>query len=108
MRLDFRIIGKLNGNVILPRRGAGAPSFLPRENVAIDRNTAGFGAFLTGAIKRAEAPALHHCLSVGASDLTALRNNLRGQRGALGESALRRNAYDGSPGRHGIPEAAVI
>ena len=70
MRLDFRIIGKLNGNVILPRRGAGAPSFLPRENVAIDRNTAGFGAFLTGAIKRAEAPALHHCLSVGASDTT--------------------------------------
>ena len=72
MRLDFRIIGKLNGNVILPRR---APSFLPRENVAIDRNTAGFGAFLTGAIKRAEAPALHHCLSVGASDLTPLRKN---------------------------------
>ena len=48
----------------------GAHSFWIREKTAIDRNSADFRAFVNQrSLKRSEAPALHHCPSVGASDL---------------------------------------
>jgi hypothetical protein len=106
-----RIFGKPHGKVDLPAAAECRRSLFSHSGNSGNRSEHVRRVRDQRSVKVQKAPALHHCPGVGASDLTALRKNCRGQRGALDESgdefAIRPKAYDGSPGRHGIPEVAA-